>query len=165
MITQQITAVALKLIAIWLVLQMFLNIPSLVMLFTNLEQYQQKAIPAVIYFWMIACFLVIGLVAAYLVFKTAASVLTTAKTETTLALGEDSQKVLFQFAGIYFVVRSLAQLPASLAFIPVTPALDMANILGLTGIIVQLMAGLWLVIYPGFWLRLCQKLRHTSQHE
>lgn len=92
MITQQITAVALKLIAIWLVLQMFLNVPSLVMLSTHLEQYQQKAIPAVIYFWMITCFLVVGLVAAYLVFKTAASVLATAKTDTPLALGEDSQK-------------------------------------------------------------------------
>lgn len=162
MITQQITAVALKLIAIWLVLQMFLNIPSLVMLFTNLEQYQQKAIPAVIYFWMITCFLVIGLVAAYLIFKTAASVLASAKTETSLALAEDSQKVLFQFAGIYFVVRSLAQLPTSISFIPVTPAIDTANALGLIGIIIQLLAGLWLVIYPGFWLKLLQGLRKAS---
>lgn len=160
MITQQMTAVALKLIAIWLVLQMFLNIPGLIMLFTHLEQYQQKTIPAVIYFWMITCFLVVGLVAAYLVSKTAASVLATAKTETTLALAEDSQKVLFQFAGIYFVVRSLAQLPAALAFIPMTPTVEMTSLLGLAGIMLQLFAGLWLVIYPGFWLRLLQNLRN-----
>lgn len=163
MITQQITAVALKLIAIWLVLQMFLNVPSLVMLSTHLEQYQQKAIPAVIYFWMITCFLVVGLVAAYLVFKTAASVLATAKTDTPLSLGEDSQKILFQLAGIYFVVRSLAQLPASLSFIPIAPAVDMANILGLVGIIIQLLAGLWLTLCSGFWVGLMQNLRNASQ--
>ncbi|RYY80453.1 MAG: hypothetical protein EOO69_01945 [Moraxellaceae bacterium] len=159
MITQQITAVALKLIAIWLVLQMFLNIPSLVMLLTHLEQYQQKAIPAVIYFWMITCFLIIGLVAAYLIFKTATSVLTSAKTQTTLALGEDSQKVLFQFSGIYFVVRSLAQLPAAFAVIPITPVVDLVNLLGFVGIVIQLLAGLWLVIYPGFWLNLLRGFR------
>lgn len=160
MITQQITAIALKFLAIWLVLQMFLNLPSLVMLFTTLEQYQQKNIPAIIYFWIIACFLIIGLVAAYLISKTAASVLSTAKTETSLSLSEDSQKTLFQFAGIYFVVRSLAQLPTSLAFIPITPTVELVNLLGLAGIIIQLLGGIWLIVYSGFWLRLFQQLRH-----
>lgn len=162
MITQQITAVALKIIAIWLMIQLFLNIPSLLMLMTNLEKYQQAAIPAIIYFWLMSCFLVIGLVSAYLIYRTAASVLVSSRTETDASLSADSQKLLFQFAGIYFVVRSLAQLPSALAFIPVTPTLDMANVLGLTGLVIQLVTGLWLMLYPSFWFTLFGRWRKNS---
>ena len=163
MITQQITAVALKIIAIWLMIQLFLNLPSLVMLMTSLEKYQQAAIPAVIYFWLVTCFLLIGLVSAYLIYKTAASVLVSAHTETAVTLSNDSQKLLLQLAGIYFVVRSIAQLPAALAFIPVTPSINLANMLGLVGLVLQLIIGLWLMVRSSFWLNLFQHWRRNAE--
>jgi len=159
MITQQVTAIALRLFSIWLLIQLILNLPSLIMLFASVEQYQQQEIPMEAYVGIIGAFILVGLIAVFLINKTASSVLNSAKSESESTLSNDSQKVLFQLAGLYFVVNALAYLPRSLSFIPNTVEISSSSILWPAGLVFQLIIGLWLVSASTFWLNLFNKLR------
>src|SRR5690606_11550815 len=157
--SQQVTAIALRLISIWLLIQLVLNLPSLVLVFSSIEQYQQQEIPQGAYVGIIAAFLLIGFVAVFLINKAARSVLARAKTDSEKSLSKDSQKVLFQLAGLYFVVDAIVYLPRSLGFIPNATEISVSNVLWPVGLVFQLTIGLWLVSNSSFWLNLFQKLR------
>lgn len=129
------------------------------MLFTTVKQYQQQEIPMVVYASIIGGFILLGLIAVFLINKTANSVLKRAKSESETTLRCESQKVLFQIAGLYFVVNALAYLPRSLAFIPNTAEISSTNILWPAGLAFQLIIGLWLVGSSTFWVKLFSKLR------
>ena len=145
MITQQVTAIALRLFSIWLLIQLILNLPSLVMLFASVEQYQQQEIPMVAYAGLIGLFTLVGLIAVFLINKAANSVLNRSASDSEATLSSDSQKVLFQLSGLYFVVNALAYLPRSLSFIPNTIEMSASSILLFAGLVFQLVVGLWLV--------------------
>lgn len=159
MITQQVTAIALRLFSIWLLIQLILNLPSLIMLFASVEQYQQREIPIEAYVGIIGAFILVGLIAVLLINKAANSVLNRAKSESETTLSDDSKKVLFQLAGLYFVVNAIAYLPRSLSFIPNTLEISASSILWPAGLAFQLIIGLWLVSASTFWLDLFNKLR------
>ena len=159
MITQQVTAIALRIFSIWLLIQLILNLPSLVMLFASVEQYQQQEIPIAAYASLIGVFISIGLIAVFLINKAANSVLNRATSDSEATLSSDSQKVLFQLAGLYFVVNALAYLPRSLAFIPSSMETSSSSILWPAGLVFQLAVGLWLVSASTFWVNLFNKLR------
>lgn len=159
MVTQQVTAIALRLFSIWLLIQLILNLPSLVMLFASVEQYQQQEIPMGAYAGLIGAFILVGLIAAFLINKAASSVLRSAKSDSETTLSNDSQKVLFQLAGLYFVVNAVAYLPRSLSFIPNAVEISSTSILWPAGLAFQLIIGLWLVSASTFWLNLFNKLR------
>ncbi|MEO9589366.1 MULTISPECIES: hypothetical protein [Marinobacter] len=157
--SQQVTAIALRLISIWLLIELVLNLPSLVMAFSSIEQYQQQEMPLVAYVGLIGSFLFIGFVAVFLINKAAKSVLSRAKTDEESSLSNDSQKSLFQLAGLYFVVDAIVYLPRSLGFIPSTTDISVSSLLWAVGLVFQLAIGLWLVSNSSFWLRFFQKLR------
>ncbi|WP_409525978.1 hypothetical protein [Nitrincola sp. MINF-07-Sa-05] len=159
MISQQVTAIALRLISIWLLIQLVLNLPSLVMLISSVEQYQQQDIPQGAYAGIIGSFLLIGVVVVFLINKAATSVLAQAKTDSEESLGHDSQRVLFQLAGLYFVVDAIVYLPRSLGFIPSATEITVSSMLWPVGLTFQLAIGLWLVSNSSFWLNLFRKLR------
>lgn len=159
MITQQVTAIALRLFSIWLLIQLILNLPSLMVLFASVKQYQQKEIPMEAYVILIGLFILIGLIAVFIINKAASSVLSRATSDSEATLSCDSQKVLFQLAGLYFVVNALAYLPRSLAFIPNSMEISSTSILWPAGLTFQLVVGLWLVSASTFWLNLFNKLR------
>ena len=162
MITQQVAAIALRLLAIWLLIQIVLNLPTLVMMLSSMGQYQQQQIPLMAYMGIMGSFLVIGLIIAFLIQKAATSVLAHAKTESALTLSDESQMVLFQLAGLYFIVTALAWLPRSLSIIPESLEITVSSILWPAGLLFQLIVGLWLVANSVFWLNLLNKLRgHT----
>lgn len=129
------------------------------MLFASVEQYQQQEIPMGAYIIIAGGFILVGLIAVFLINKAANSVLNRAKSEFEATLSNDSQKVLFQLAGLYFVVNALAYLPRSLAFIPNTAEISVSSILWPAGLAFQLIVGLWLVGSSTFWLNLFSKLR------
>lgn len=159
MATRQVTAIALKLLAIWLLIQLVLNLPALLLVLASAEHYQQQTIPMIVYLGMIISFLVVGLTAAYLINKSANSVLNQAESQSETSLSHDAQKVLLQLLGLYFVVNAVAYLPRSLAFIPGSLDLSLSNLLWPAGLTFQLVIGLWLVASSTFWVSLLQKLR------
>jgi hypothetical protein len=159
MITQQITAIALRLLSIWLLIQLVLNLPSLIILLTGVEQYRQQEISTSVYLAFISLSTLVGIVAAFLINKAATSVLVRAKTESKVTLSSDSQKILFQIAGLYFVVNAIAYLPRSLSFIPNAVEVSLSNLLFPAGLVFQLIIGLWLISYSTFWCNFFNKLR------
>lgn len=159
MITQQVTAIALRLFSIWLLIQLILNLPSLLMLFASIEQYQQQETPMEAYAGLLGAFILIGLTAVFLINKAANTVLKSAKPDSEATLSGDSQKLLFQLAGLYFIVNALAYLPRSLSFIPNTVEISSSSILWPAGLVFQLVVGLWLVSATTFWFNLFNKLR------
>lgn len=159
MITQQITAIALRLFAIWLLIQLMLNLPSLIVLLASVEQYQQQEIPMSAYLGIIGALILVGLVAAFLINKAATSVLTKAKSDSEATLGIESQKLLFQLAGLYFIINTLAYSPRSLSFISSTTEIDTSHWLWSGGLAFQLIIGVWLVSSSTYWLNLFVKLR------
>ena len=159
MVTQQITAIALRFFAIWLLIQLMLNVPNLIMLITSIGQYQQQEIPMGAYIGIIGALALVGLLAAFLINKAATSVLNKTKSNSEVTLDIESQKLLFQLVGLYFVVNALAYLPRSLSFIPSTTEIDITNWLWSAGLTFQLAIGVWLVSSSTFWLKLFSKLR------
>ena len=159
MITQQVTAIALRLFSIWLLIQLILNLPSLAMLFISVKEYRQQEIPMAAYAGLMGVFILIGLIAVFLINRAANSVLNSAKSSSEATLSSESQKVLFQLAGLYFVVNSLAYLPRSLSFIPNTVEIASSSILWPVGLVFQLSIGLWLVSCSAFWRNFFNKLR------
>lgn len=159
MVTQQITAIALRLLSIWLLIHIVLSLPSIVLSLQSFELFYQQETPTWMFLGVVIAFYALGLLAVFLIFKSATSVLVHAKSDSALILSEDSQKVLFQLAGLYFVVNALAYLPR--AFAPTLSSVDssLTPLLGLAGLLLQLIIGLWLVSCSAFWLKLFQKLR------
>jgi len=115
--------------------------------------------PLVAYIGLTGSFLLIGIVAVFLINKAAKSVLSRAQTDSENSLSKDSQKALFQLAGLYFVVDAIVYLPRSLGFIPNTADISVSSLLWAVGLAFQLTVGLWLVTNSSFWLNLFQKLR------
>jgi hypothetical protein len=162
MITQQITAITLRIFSIWLLIQVILNLPSLVMLFASIGQYRQQEIPVSVYIGLIALFTVVGLIAVFLLHKAAVSVLGHSKKDTETTLSNESQKMVFQVLGLYFIVTALAYLPRSLSFIPNTIEINVLNILWPIGLLFQLAIGLWLVSNSSYWSNFFRKLRAST---
>ena len=129
------------------------------MLFASIEQYQQQEIPIGAYIGIISAIVGVGLIAAYLINRAATSVLTRATSGSEATLSFDSQQVLFQLAGLYFVIDAVAYLPRSLSFIPGSIEISLASIFHPVGLILQLAAGIWLVSNSTYWVNLFTKLR------
>ena len=159
MVTQQITAIALRLLSIWLLIHIVLSLPSIVVSLQHFESFYQNDAPTLMFYGVVIAFYALGLLAVFLIFKAATSVLARAKSDSALTLSEESQKVLFQLAGLYFVVNALAYLPR--AFVPIISSANIpsTSLLGLVGLLLQLIIGLWLVGCSAFWLKLFQNLR------
>jgi len=45
--SQQVTAIALRIISIWLLIEVVLNLPSIFLAYSSIEQYQRKEMPLV----------------------------------------------------------------------------------------------------------------------
>ena len=159
MIKQQVTAIALRLLAIWLLIQTVLNLPSVFMILAGLDEYQQQVIPSGIYIATLISVTGIGLFAVFLINKIATSVLSNKTSESEQELSNDTQKFIFQFAGLYFVVNAVAYLPRSLSFIPHTAEISTSSLLWPMGLIFQLIIGIFLIVSSNFWLRFFRTLR------
>lgn len=159
MTTKEVTAIALRLFSLWLLVQVIMNIPSLVLLFTSIEQYQGQAIPAYVHIMIIGGFIVIGAIAVYLMWVAAKSALANASDSGSELLGKDGQKFLLQLGGAYFVINALAYLPRSLGFLQSSMEVTYVNFLSPLGFLFQLCIGLVLLVKASYWAKIFQKLR------
>jgi hypothetical protein len=159
MTTKEVTAIALRLFSLWLLVQVIMSIPSLVLLFTSIEQYQGQAIPAYVHIMIIGGFIVIGAIAVYLMWVAAKSALTNASDSGSELLGKDGQKFLLQLGGAYFVINALAYLPRSLGFLQSSMEVTYVNFLSPLGLLFQLCIGLALLVKASYWAEVFQKLR------
>ncbi|RCV88350.1 hypothetical protein [Billgrantia montanilacus] len=159
MTTKDVTAIALRLFSLWLLVQVILNVPSLVLYLTTMEQYQEQIIPGYVYIAMIGGFIVVGLMAVYLIWLAAKSVLAYEAGGSGAATDDRSQTFLLQLGGVYFIVTSLAYLPRSLGFFLSSMEVSYVHVLSPLGLLFQLFIGLALVFNASWWVHLLARLR------
>jgi hypothetical protein len=155
--TREVTAIAIKLLAIWLLVHVIVYIPSLALAFTGLQDFNQTELPQWLYYALVASSLIIGFLAAILLMRTSNSVLTSTSTE--LTASNIDQTFLLQLAGIFFIVTALAGLPGILLNLGEVSTVQTDIIFYLGGKLFKLGVGLYLLIKPAVWTRLLNKLR------
>ena len=161
MISQQVTAIALRALAIWLLLQVVLNSPGLILLLNESKYYRNQSIPIEVYSLVIGGFYAVGFTAAFLLNRLAGSVLKKMKSkeDVEVHLTIDSEKFLLQLLGAYFLVDSLVNLPGSLSSIIHTESVVMTQFFWPAGLLLQLLIGLSLISCSSFWSRILVILR------
>ncbi|MCL4409457.1 MAG: hypothetical protein M1356_03910 [Gammaproteobacteria bacterium] len=159
MVTQQVTAIALRVLSIWLLIHLLLSLPSIALMVPSFEAFYGQDLPRWVFLGIGVAFVALGLIAVFLIFKSATSALARAKSDSALTLSDDSQKMLFQLAGLYFVVNALAYLPRSLVPVSNVPDLSFTHFMTPLGLVLQLVIGLWLASRSDFWIDLFRKLR------
>ncbi|SRR5690554_111175 len=159
MTTKEITAIALRLFSVWLLVQVILNVSGIALLLTSVEQYQGQVIPEYVYFMLIGSFIAIGLLSAYLIWVSAKSALDRCPSAESQGLDYDGQRFLLQLGGAYFIVTSLAYLPRSLGFLAHSLEFSYMNLLWPFGLAFQLCIGLALLVGASHWAVLFAKLR------
>lgn len=159
MTTKEVTAIALRLFSLWLLVQVVLNVPGIVMLLTTLEHYQGQTVPIFVYLMMTAGFVGIGLLAAYLIWIAAVSVLARSPESENGTFDQVGQTFFLQLGGAYFVVNALAYLPRSLGFLQHSLDMSYVSLLSPLGHVFQLCIGLALLGKPSYWAKLFAQLR------
>lgn len=159
MTIKEVTAIVLRLFSLWLLVQVILTVPSLVMFMTSMGQHQEQAIPGYMYIAMTGGFIVIGLIAVYLIWRAAKSVLVYDSSGSDAVADDKSQKFLLQLGGVYFIVTSLAYLPRTLSFLQSSLEVSYVHLMSPLGLLVQLFIGLTLVVHSSLWVHLLAKLR------
>lgn len=156
---RQITAIAFRLLALWLLIQVVLNLTTLAFLLLNFEQQQQNKVSAAAYASFGTVITLIGLLAVYLLYKTSASVLERMKQGSDISQSHETQMLLFQLGGLYFTVLALAQIPRSVLIMFNDDPTMLINIFAVIGQVFQLGIGVWLMTSSRFWHGLFIKLR------
>lgn len=159
MTTRQVTAIALRLFSLWLLVQVILTLPGLVMLLGTLEHYEGQTVPVFVYFMMTLGFVAIGGLAAYFIWIAAASALARSPDSDSEMLDQEGQKFLLQMGGVYFVVDALAHLPHSLGLLQPSLELSYLNLLSPFGHVFQLGVGMALLVKSSVWAKLLVQLR------
>src|SRR5690606_17899879 len=158
MTSRDVTAIALRLFALWLLVQVISHIPSLFMLMTVLEEYRGEP-PSYLEPALFASTCLIGLLAAYLVWRAAGSALQRCDANRQQTLDLDGQRFLLQLGGICLAVLALAALPRSLGFMAHGARFGFIELLAPASRWLRLRVGLALVIGATRWAALLARLR------
>jgi len=161
MSTRQVTAIAIKLLAIWLLVNVIIYIPSFALVFTGLQNYNQQELPLWLYYALVGTSLVIGFVATLLLMRTANSVLSSADPAPTNDNGIN-QSFLLQVGGIFFIVSALSVMPAVFLNLGKASTIQTNVIFYIGGYLFELSAGLYLLVKPNVWVHWLNKFRGRS---
>ena len=159
MTSQQITALAFKIFSIWLLVQLILNLSPLIMYISGIESYLDHNFPVSFYISTLLAFLIVGLIAVFLLHRLARSVLNSTDTEKTYDISKDAQKYFLQVVGVYFIVISLAYLPRSISAVFLSDQFFTDSLFWPGGLIFQFIVGITLVGQSIFWSNLLKKMR------
>jgi hypothetical protein len=154
---REVTAIAIKLLAIWLLVHVIVYIPSFAVAFTSVQDFNQTELPEWLYYALVASSLIIGFLAAILLMRTSNSVLASTSTE---SMGSNvDQTFLLQLAGIFFIVTALVGLPGILLNLGKMSSVETDTVFYVGGKLFELGIGLYLLIKPAVWVRLLNRLR------
>lgn len=157
--TKEITAIAIKLLAIWLLVNVVLHVPNLLLIFNTVASYKQEEMPKDLYISVVLSSLIIGIIASYLLFRSSNSVLNKLPNTNESDANNISQQFLLQLGGVYFIVSSLITLFSNLVGLKNLVAIETSNILFIFGSIFELSVGLYMLIKPNILAYLFSKLR------
>lgn len=168
-----LTAIALRFFALWLLVQVMFNLPSLLIISSTVEFFQDGPLSQYMGWALLLGVTLTGLLAAYLIWRSAHSALSlSAKASAegdTVLLEQQGQCFLLQLGGGYFIVNGLALLPSKINFflssVSFSHRLDGATYqswsgwLALVAVLLQLGIGLSLMVHNSWWQHIFAKLR------
>ncbi len=157
--TKEITAIAIKFLAIWLLVQILLQVPSLLLVFNNIEGYVEKEFPINLYVSVVGSLLFIGSIASYLLFRVSNSVLNSIPNTSNSEPGNISQEFLMQLGGTYFIISSLMVILGVITSIRVQVPTEFTNNLRFLGAFFELAVGFSMLIKSNVWVLWFAKLR------
>ncbi len=151
--TREVTAVAIKILAIWMALEVFLLSPAFLSFFVLLKDGPSITYQVV----LVATYLAVGLLLASVLFRTSNSVLRTANTQA--SDGSVSEGFILQVAGAFFIVSAFEGLAGvSMAFFKASAA-EARELLYLAFYSLELIVGLAMVIKREVFVCLFRMLR------
>ncbi len=157
--SQQITAVAIKCFAFWLLIQVVIYVPGMIGAYSTMKTYSGSDISLTTYTLMIASIISVGLFATYALLKVSNSILKNTKEPETINKDTVSHVFILQVVGGYFIVTALSSAPNMVYSTLSRDSDNISNALYLFGNLFQLFIGLYLLISPGVWLCWLNKLR------
>lgn len=158
---KDITSIAIKFFGIYLMVNVVLYFPSMIMSLTALEQYQEESFSSSVFVTVIGSFILLGIVVSLILFRLANSI-ASKTTETTESSATLSQEFLLQVLGVYFIVSGLSvMLGYGMSMFKGAQA-DTAKLLYGVGYIFQVAVGCYLLIKPVVWGQWLNKLRGRS---
>jgi len=148
MSAKQLTAMAIRLLALWLLVQLVLVVPLLfepiALISTELELDIDKSS----YYIFIGSFLVTCFVILVILFRVSNSVLTIAPDSGSPTSSNISQMFLLQVLGVYFAVTSLAEIPGFLYAFVISGQTEYHQHWYFVGELFALLFGLYLLMRP-----------------
>lgn len=157
--TKEITAIAIKLFAIWLLVQVILQVPSLLLVFNNVEGYIQQEFPHGLYVSVVGSFLIIGAIASFLLYRVANSVLASIPETNDNNKNNISQQFLLQLGGVYFIVSAILLFLGTFTNIRNTVSIEITSYLYSIGAVFELLVGLSMLIKSNNWVLILNRFR------
>ncbi len=155
---KDITSIAIKFFGIYLMVNVVLYFPTMIMSLTALEQYQDEKFSGSVFITVVGAFILLGIIVSFILIRLANSIAsrTTEPAESSPTL---SQEFLLQVLGVYFIVSGLSIMPGYSLSIFKGAASDTTKLLYGAGYIFQVAVGSYLLIKPVVWGQWLNKLR------
>ncbi len=157
--TKEVTAIAIKFFAIWLLVQVILQVPSLLLVFNNIEGYVQQEFPHNLYVSVVGSFLLIGIIASFLLYRVSNSVLATLPETNENNKNNISQQFLLQLGGVYFIVSAILLFLGTFTNIRNTVSIEATSYLYIIGALFELVIGITMLVKSSVWVHWLHKLR------
>ncbi len=159
MSVKEIMAIAIKLMAISLMVGVVLHAPRLILTISTMERMHEDKFQPVFYISTVSLFILIGAIASAVLYKAANSVLKSLpcpnESDPVLA----TEKFILQVVGVYFIVSALQAFPSiAIAYSSSSSNLT-SNLSAFIGYTFELAVGLYMLISPAVWAKAFQKLR------
>jgi len=158
---KDITSIAIKFFGIYLMVNVVLYFPSMIVSLTVLEQYQEENFSSSVFIAVVGAFILLGIVVSFILIRLANSIAskTSEPAESSPTL---SQEFLLQVLGIYFIVSGLSAMPGYGISIFKAGEPDTTKILYGAGYIFQVAVGCYLLAKPVVWAQWLNNLRGRS---
>lgn len=159
MSAKEVTAIAIKFFGIWLMINVVLYAPSMILAIASLDSYRDREVNEGLYFSVVGSFILIGVVASCILFRVSNSILKSVPESEEVSESVISQKFLLQLLGVFFIVGALSSLPGLGVRMFKPSEFQITSYLYFLGNIFELIAGLYLLIRPEVWRLWLAKLR------
>lgn len=157
MTSQQLTALAIKILAIWLLVNVVLYLPSIAVLTSDVSSFTDTQIPLSLSIAVFVGFIATGLAVSLIMFRVSKSILS--------SVPESNDQIVFtptvalQITGLFFLVSVLTVLPGYVLSLSKLADFPISSYGYLGGYLFKMGIGVYLLAKPTVWTRWFNYLR------
>ncbi len=151
MSVRETSAVAIKFLGLWLILNIVIFMPSLAFQAVGIEHFTGERIDRMVIALFIGTYFLIGLIACYVLFRISNSVIKSTPDASENAESKTSERFLIQLVGAYFFVSAASDLPEFILQLAGVSHSSGTELWYLPGILLELVIGLWLLAGSSLW--------------